>query len=874
MDILKKYNEIKSNLYKNTDLIYNQEMSTLSDLLKIKDISLINIHNKNEIISDYEFKLEVLSIIETLVDNGLIIKDKALLNTIGDLVIKVVPEINVDFCLQLEDLLKNVWSKCIRILYYCGNIKDLPQISAYISRQDIPDIRNICLALTFELSEFRSYDLENLSHFSSLSVLYDVVKIYKDEIPPEIKGKILINLYNLLSEDKFENTENNRFLEKIMKSPNYLFKVSNAKMTPRDLKFARLIFYEINFLPFYGLIRVPYNGTFSNDYMMHMYSLIVDEKSAFGVFEILRVHEVIIDMHDGINKLLINKIDQNQPVDPRDEDYLFFLMEVVVKILKFSRNNQIVKITFMMFCDMLMKYVVEDASKEAEGVIYEFLSFYCEDKETYSNIVEFFKSKTFFTKDNLLQVFDEDMKSKKYLVMGRLLKFLYNIDPQLSIEMSVYALRSEDVETVKSCFEVFNNVDYDISSHLMLNSNHIRRTILKSKDLINILINYQISKEVSLEDVLLINVIMSINNSKFFEYTRLFKDFGKYMNDKFLERLINNVEDGLDFLETRMTPNTVKFIKNNEKWFNLFLMNNKMYYPVIFRIYEKMLSIDKNIEMSYEDGFVLLEVPESSIFNILSKKIMFNTKKNYSKYITNKEYKMDEDVLESYIVYLKSRLFVGDNIESLIKYLITDYENIDDLLGYYKIVTGINLDTKNESVVCNYDRVETSSFINNYYKVSDFEKVFLFLQVEDKISKEDEIQVLRIVKDEVTRISLLQNKKREDLIIYRQCMLLLLRLSNIDSIVRLIDDFEDSDLLLKINIRNLMTGGLFFNTKCVMKGKKNLQISAIYLLYFNNVWDINLLRNWINGLYKECRDSEDMKYLVSDINKKHDIEIY
>ena len=88
MEVIKKFNEIKTNIYKNTDTTYYQDLHTLSDFLNINDISLINIHNKNDVIADYEFKKEVLGLIFTIIDNGLIIKDKKLLNTIADLIIK------------------------------------------------------------------------------------------------------------------------------------------------------------------------------------------------------------------------------------------------------------------------------------------------------------------------------------------------------------------------------------------------------------------------------------------------------------------------------------------------------------------------------------------------------------------------------------------------------------------------------------------------------------------------------------------------------------------------------------------------------------------------------------------------------------------
>ena len=871
MEVIKKFNEIKTNIYKNTDTTYYQDLHTLSDFLNINDISLINIHNKNDVIADYEFKKEVLGLIFTIIDNGLIIKDKKLLNTIADLIIKDIPEINVDFCLQLEDLLKKIWILCIKILFYCGNIDDFPQIKRFISKEDIPDFRNICIALTFKFDTFRSYDLENLSKFSSFSVLYDVVKIYKKDRPEELKAKILINLYNSLTEEKYN--QNDRFIEKLKISPN-LYYDSKVKLTTKSIDFVYLIFYEVNFLYFPGLIKPPFDGIFSNEYMMLLYSLIINEETAFLAYKILQEHDVYVDMYNGINKLIFNMETEKQEVDPRDEKYLFFLLEVVVKILH-KNNSEMIKITCMMFCDPLMKFSL--CTNKHNEIIYEYLIYYCNDKETFLNITDFFKSKNFFTKENIIN---------NMTLSATLIKFLWYINEELATDLAIYSLRSEDPKILSACFEIFEKINVDISGSLLLNSNYIRRAALKNTDFINLLINFQITKKVTLDDILLVNVIMSTENYKFFEYARLFKDFGRYMNDKFLERLIDNIEEGLKFIEECMTSNTVKFIKSNEKWFNLFLTNNNLYYPSIFRIYKKMISFDRNIEMSYEEGLLLLEVPDSSVFWILSHKIIniasfeseneksynFVSKPVPSKYLTDKEYKLDDSNILEYLTYLKTRLLVGNNIDSLIKFVINDYYNsnttfINDLLGYYKLITGVNLDIKNESILCTYDVQNTDLFIRKYSRATDYEKIFLFMKIDDKLTNDEESKIIKIIKEEITGSC--TNK-----LIYRQCLTTLLRLNNIDAIVRLIDDYEDKNLLLKINIRNLMTGGLYFNPKCINVGDKELQIYAISLLYFKNIWDINAIRQWLLSIYKDCRDNEEIRYIVDDIYKKHDIEMY
>ncbi|EQB61030.1 hypothetical protein NAPIS_ORF01398 [Vairimorpha apis BRL 01] len=136
------------------------------------------------------------------------------------------------------------------------------------------------------------------------------------------------------------------------------------------------------------------------------------------------------------------------------------------------------------------------------------------------------------------------------------------------------------------------------------------------------------------------------------------------------------------------------------------------------------------------------------------------------------------------------------------------------------------------------------------------------------------MRFLKLLKMKLYRIILSLCNSTEDKLIYKQCLLLLLKLDNIDSVIRLINDYEDKNLLLKINIKNIMTGGTCFNNNCIMQGSFKLQVNAVTILYFNNLLSVSVLRDWISTLYKDGHDNEDLRYLVSDLQKKHDIEIY
>lgn len=883
MDYAKKLNELKIMLQKNVSQFYNNEMPLLIELLQIKDGSSTNIFNKNDTISLYEFKNEVLYMVVKMIDDGFIIQDELFINTIANLLIINKPNLNLDFSFQLEEILKKIWKKCLKILFYSGKIEKLQQIENFLYEQEIPDFRNVCLSLIFKCSKFKSYDLENLSKFISLSVLYDVVKIFKNDLILEIQGKILYNLYIKL-EGHEETLENNEFFKKIQKSSNLLFKDKSKYFDQQDVNYCYLIFYEINFMKFNELIRSPKNEIFTNEYLLFIYSLIVDEESAILAFQIFQSNEVYSDLFNGINYLLVNQITNKQKIDPLDEKYLFILLEVVTKILKFAWNVHTIKINFLLFIEPIMKYIEEDVNEDAKSACFDFLTIYLQDSESFLTITEYFQSSSQFSKTKLIQEFDKNFNKKYFLIVGRLLKFLFYINMNLSIEMALYALRSEDPSIIESCFELFSKSNLNLYNDIFLNIKYIRRAMLKSENLKNILINYQIENKIVFEDVLFINTIMSSSNLNFFKFAKLFVDFGKFMNEKFLERLVENVEEGLDFLEKKMSSNIVKFIKNNEKWFNFFTKNNMNYYFKITNIYEKMLEIDKNLEISFKDGLLLFEISTPSMFKILAQKLLFSKYKN--KYITNKYYELTEESLKEYCLYLKIRIFVNncsehnlkdnflDNVEPLIENLISVNKNIDDLLSFYKIVTNKNIDVKNKSMICMLNEISAEKFISNFNYSSYFERFLLFLKLQDKLSYEEKNEILKIVKNEIIRINLSLCNSTEDKLIYKQCLLLLLKLDNIDSVIRLINDYEDKNLLLKINIKNIMTGGTFFNNNCIMQGSFKLQVNAVTILYFNNLLSVSVLRDWISTLYKDGHDNEDLRYLVSDLQKKHDIEIY
>lgn len=852
MDLVKKYNEMVSEMSSKLDSIYNNELGTIKTFLKASDIekykALTNNEEENKVLSLLDFKDGVLEILVTMIENGIRKFDYELISLVGDLVIADTPVISGEGSVLLDEIVKRIYKKSFVILFHVGEISKLNNIREFIEKQDIPDLRNVCLSILFKVDKWSSFDLESLSTLSSPAVVYDLVRTYKEDLIEEIRYKLIKDISERITKDR----------------------------DPQDLKSIYLIFSEINQFKFENLITKPIDGEYSNEYFLFVHSLIVDHSTAIKAFNLLVSGGLFDNLREGITDIITMNIVEHRAVDPSDEEFVLHLIEIMSRILSY-RNQDLehVRLYFMRFIDPLMRYITGGVGLKTRGSVFSFLDHYMNDEESKLGITEFFRTTKFFRKESFIKDVEDEMKSGIFFSTPRTLKFLYYFDMDLAVECALYSLRTEDVKTIRIAFDLFSNTSRDVSQSILLNARHIRIAMLRSESLTRFIARFQSEKNVVLNDVGIISVIVSTTNPDFFNFVNLFENFSLFLNGKFLDRISENKEEGLKYLikASRNNSEVCKFIESSIEYFNSLMEDFPHLSPLLCHIYDNMLDIDMDdIEISLTEGFVLKEIPSPHFFNVLSKKLAYTfLTQNVidQKYITNKTYALSEDCIHSYMLYLKTRLVIGDNVDSLIADFVSSYEDTEEIVGYYKIVTGKNIVNKSTSVVACFDQRDNNLFVKLYPRASTLEKFLLYFTL---VTEDNSVmsEVKNIIKEEVTRITLNKNITVEDKMILRQCMYSLLRMSNIDSIVRLISEFDDIDLLLKINIRNIMTGGMYFNPELVRKGSVDLQIYAVFILYYNNVWDHSLLKDWIVHLYKENRSNKELEYLVSDINKKNE----
>ncbi|KAF9762089.1 hypothetical protein NGRA_2225 [Nosema granulosis] len=848
MDLVKKYNEMVSEISSKLDYIYNNEIETLKTFLKATDIekykAFSNNETDNKVMSLYEFKDGVLEIIVTMIENGIRKFDPELVSLVGDVVISDIPIVSGESAVLLEEIVKKIYKKCFYVLFYTGDISKLQNIKKFVEKQDIPDFRNVCLSILFKVDHWSSFDLESLSTLSSPAVVYDLVRMYKEDLIEEIRYKLVKGVSLLISRER----------------------------DPQELKNIYLIFSEINQFKFEDLVTKPVDGEYSNEYFMFIHSLVVDSSSAVQAFNLLVSGGLFDNLRDGISDIITMNIVENRDVDPNDEEFVLHLIEIMSRILSYRNQDlEYIRLYFIRFIDPLMRYITGGVGIKTRGSVFSFLDQYMDDEESKIGITEFFRTTKFFRKENFLRDVEEEMKTGCFFSTPKALKFLSYLDLELAVECALYALRSEDVKTIRIAFDLFSKTDKNITQSILLNARHIRIAMLRSESLTRYIARFQAEKGVVLNDVGIISVIVATSNPDFFSFVRLFDNFGLFLNGKFLDRISESKKEGLEYLikATENSSEACKFVESNQEYFNSLMEDFPVLSPLLCHIYDNLLEFDiENIEISFTDGFRVREMASAHLFSALSKKLAYAylTQSTIdSKYITNKSYALEQDSIQSYMLYLKARLVIGDNIDTLIADFVSCYENTDEIVGYYKIVTGKDIVNKTSSVIACFDKKDSSLFVKLYPRASTLERFLLYFTIDT-----DDNDVKNIIKEEVTRITLSKNMSMEDRMILRQCIYSLLRMKNIDSIVRLIDDFEDTTLLLKLNIRNIATGGMYFNPQLVRKGSIDLQICAVFILYYNNIWNHSLLKDWIVHLYKENRSNKDLEYLVGDINRKNE----
>lgn len=851
--------EISEKIYSNLQTLLPADIKAIEDILKKDTIKYGKIRTFN--LSDSQD-----IVLLTLKQNCLIL-------------VKYLLENEIEIPNMLLDVIYNLNSLRIRYSYHgIDNIQrnTAENLQAQIEKEKIIDsILNLIIDIVF-LSKYWNDDL---------------IKVLKEKkVPDDFSVNLSIAIEKELDLDSFELT----VLSKRLLGPVFLSLVKSYKETMRKMTKKRIIEIasdnleskdrNIAFEIFYHLNEDPQKSILAStkiesipQYFAFVSSLIVNKESAEIAYG--KLEPFFENLSTVLQTLLSLSKDEDKSILPQDEEMIRFLLECVNRISVFK------SIWFFKYISLFQSILKIKISRHIKGIIYDILSKYVLERDLYINkIVE--------CRDDV----EKEIKTRDFYLLPRLIKFLnayykreekeielMNIgasigSPYLSgesktsnsftdstgrIDFRILGLKSEDPNTVKECLEAYISPDI-----LKMYSSHLRNTIVKDASVIRSLIEFQIEHKCIIEDMSIINSIISYSSSMFFEYVKLFKDFSFYLNGDFLERICDDLETAIEWINNSYNKEIGVFILRNSGYFNELLRRNDSIQPKIIKIYENILNENLgNIEIKIfskddsEKQNVLMihdtqELLDEIFFRIFSKQLMF------SKFFRSVE-NLEKLVLKKYVspfygLYVKSKVVCGLNVSDDIQFMTKNLLINEDLLGYLSVVGAYVPENRNISsnILLNFGIKDNSLFLKNFTDASDFEKFVLFFNIAS-VTKEIDF----IIKEEV-----MKSLKNTNKIYLRMCILQLFRTRELDQIIKILEkNYDDKELLFKLCVHNIVTGGKYFSKDLLHYGDENTKNKALFLLYYLNIWDKEYLAGLIGKIDPET--SEDMKYLIDDMQK-------
>lgn len=857
--------KISEKIYSNLQALQPTDIKVIESILS-KDtiqygkIRTFNLEDSQEIIL-LTLKQNCLILIKYLVENGIDVPNKLL-----DLVIGLLETRDKVMCsgisqissTKIMDLQAQMEKE--RVVNSISNlIIDIVFISKYSSQflkdflrsRRVPDdiSVNLSIAMSPDL-ELESFELTVLNKKLIGPVLLSLVKSYKNSLRRRSKAKILEEITPYIS--------------------------------GKDKAIVYEIFYLINQDSHKDLL-VKIRPESSEEYFGFVSSLIVDRDSAEAAFA--KLEPYFDDFEAALRTLLGFSRSEVKIIQPRDEKMIMYLLGCINKLVKYR------SLTFYKYISLFQGILKIKIGREIKGIIYEVLCKYMDERDIYiEKIVE--------CRDDI----EKEIKAKDFFLLPRLIRFLnaYKKREQREIELlsigvsigspyitetegsitpgqihrssssdkwdfRILGFKSEDPDTVIECFDACISPEV-----IKLNSMHIRNAMIKDTRVIEKIIQFQIENKCVIEDISIINVILCFPSPRFFEYVCLFKDFSFYLNGDFLERISDDLDEGIKWICDSYNREMGVFILRNSGYFNEIVRNNKDVQNAIIQVYERIL--DENLgeaeirlfenKNNEEESILFLfddqEFMTEAFFNIFSKQML------YQRFYRGLE--KPESILKKkynspfYEIYVKTKAVCGLDVSQDIEFLKRSLIATDDILGYLKI-SELHVPEDNNllgpSILLNFGIKDSSYVLKNFSSGSDLERFVLFFSIDDVDKDMD-----TLIKDQI-----MKNLKTPNKIYLRMCALQLFKCKDLDHIIKILEkNFEDKELLLKLSLHNIMNGGKYFSKDSLNFGDEVLRAKALFLLYYLNIWDKEYLIEIISKLDSDV--SDDMRYLVEDI-KKH-----
>ncbi|KAI5168557.1 hypothetical protein PAEPH01_0230 [Pancytospora epiphaga] len=860
---IQKFREISASAYKNIQSLTPSDIETLRDILKLNTINYGHIRTfslkDSQTVILLTLKQNCLILIKFLLENEIKLPE-SILNDVIDLLfaktvtsgegeLNVGTEVDLNAQLEKERLETQIFNCVVDIVYKSRHSNG--KLREFLSAKSVPDDASVNFAPIITC-EYKSFELIVLSKFVIGPVLLSLISSYRKKLRSVVKRHIIARLTSQLG-----STDHNIIYQ---------------------------IFYLINEQPNIDLLSDrPTENT--SQYLGFVCSLIRDKSSCEIAYE--KLLPFFDELERAFSVLIGSSKIEEKKIQPQDEEIIRYALECIAKMVKYKSVN------FYKFLTSIQVLLKLDTSSHIKGIIYEILGFYIMDKEVYIE-----------KPADCRTAVKEELLKKEFFLLPRLIHFINihrkreNIERQLRPRSTAYetvnsfddkkyggfvsendeylgylvlGFQSEDPVTVIECLDA--QVPLEI---LTLNAAHIKNAMVKDPRVVDRLLAYQVTNGVILEDISVINTIISTPNDDFFKYACLFKNFTFYFNGDVLERMADNLEEGIAWLSDTYSRSVGRFILANCGFFNDILKMNRSVQTLILPIYERILKdYYGNIEIlirgqgeQEETDTLLVFGDESdasdSFFNIFISQLLyakFYNPGSISKFILPKKY-----CHTSYSKYCKAKVVAGYDIEADIKFMKANLMNTDELVGYWEITTGNKLleiegvseapEVVSTSVLRNLGLKDSQYFLQHFSEASDFEKFVLFFSV-----SEVNLEIEALIKDEVMKNLRSANKTYLDM-----CVLQLFKCKDIDNILKALEKhYDNKEVLFKLNIHNVICGGNYFSKSLITQVNSRLMCQAIFVINHLEIWESSYLSELVCKIWPDV--PEDMRHYISDIKQ-------
>lgn len=858
---IQKFKEISTAVYTNIQALTPLDIDTLKDILCLKTIKYgrirtFSIEDSQNIIL-LTLKQNCLILLKFLLENGI-----ELQNSILDAVIELLfantkvsmenGKADINAQIEMEKIEEQIYNNIVDIIAITSYSNE--KLRNFLASKNVPDDASINFAHIVDC-EYKSFELIVLNKVAIGPVLLNLVKSYKNKLRPIIKKKIINNLVSTLS-------------------INYSQKNNTEQ---ENLKIIYEIFYLINNYEHNDLLRKSVSDH-SIEYLGMVSSLILNKESADIAYE--KLNSFLEEFEYAISVLISESKKEIRKLHPSDAQMIERALLCISKLINYKT------VYFYKFIQSFQSLIKLNVGPKIKGILYEILTFYVYDKDIFiegyidckNDVESEIKSHEFYLLPRLIKFInaysDRESIEKDLLAQGKSLGSPYATSNILStnisylskneknIDYKVFGLKSEDPETVIECFDSFISEET-----IKLNAVSIRNAMIKDQKVTEKIILYQIEKNFVIDDISIVNMILCTPCEQFFDYVRLFNDFSFYLNGDLLERISDDLENGLKWIGDSYNREIGKWMLKNCNYFNDILKSNPEVQNKLIPVYSKIL--DENISFaeilpftendSVFDTFYVNDDAEEltdEFFMIFAKQILYAkyyTNTDPARFLLKKKYSVD-----GFTIYLKAKLIAGFEIDSDIKYMKANLADTDEILGYLKIVSeSSTFETENRpsaNILLNFGIKDSCYFKKYFYGASDLEKFILFFSI-DTVDK----TIDSMIKEEIIR-----NLRSKNKIYLTMCVIQLFKCKGLDNILKALETcFDDKDLLFKLNIYNIATGGWYCSKTLIHHADSSLVHKAIFLLYYLDIWEKDYIIELMNKMEVEL--DEDMKYLANDI---------